>query len=310
MPSGFKTACAAPSRCGKPPNTGRTGPRARCAPRNTRNVPTFGRDASKLKQTRKLDKQTAEGELFARLWSKVETGEGFASKKDGSASTVMERALYVANYSRVSQCFPLADFPRDPPASQYEGVTSLWSALTDGIITPAQAIEIATRVHTNGAAHRERWSAHLANRLAYERAMLAESGGTAADKTGPEKGGACRCWASPGRYNGGWSYIQKVNKVSVTVLDNWGNGGANFTRTIPFDKLSAIMTAAEVEAAHRGSACGHRSAGFYLATHPHRNRANAKSRANRRKPSKPCASKLRLAWRSSPRRNCSSHRPT
>ena len=91
-----------------------------------------------------------------------------------------------------------------------------------------------------------RWLAHYANRLAYEKAILAADGGTVADKTGPEKGGACRCWASP---SGGWSYIQKVNKVSVTVLDNWGNGGGNFTRVIPFDKLTAVMTAAEVQAA-------------------------------------------------------------
>jgi len=68
-----------------------------------------------------------------------------------------------------------------------------------------------------------------------------------ADRTKPEKGGACRCWASP--RGGGWSHIKKVNRVSVTVEDNWGNGGANFTRTIPFDKLGAVMTAAEVQAA-------------------------------------------------------------
>lgn len=74
--------------------------------------------------------------------------------------------------------------------------------------------------------------------------MLADAGGTVADKTGPEKGGGCRCWASP---RNGWSYIQKVNKVSVRVLDNWGNGGGNFTRTIPFDKLLGVMTAAQVE---------------------------------------------------------------
>ncbi len=34
----------------------------------------------------------------------------------------------------------------------------------------------------------------------------------------------------------------------MTVLDNWGNGGRNFTRTIPFDKLALVMTAAEVQA--------------------------------------------------------------
>jgi phospholipid N-methyltransferase len=33
------------------------------------------------------------------------------------------------------------------------------------------------------------------------------------------------------------------------VLDNWGNGGGNFTRTIPFDKCFHLMTAAEVQAA-------------------------------------------------------------
>ncbi len=44
--------------------------------------------------------------------------------------------------------------------------------------------------------------------------MLAEGGGTVADQNKPEKGGACRCWASP---RGGWSYIQKLNKVSVSV---------------------------------------------------------------------------------------------
>jgi hypothetical protein len=63
-------------------------------------------------------------------------------------------------------------------------------------------------------------------------------------QTGPEKGGGCRCWASP---HNGWSYIQKVNNVSVTVLDNWGNGGGNLTRTIPFDKLEDVMTAAQVQ---------------------------------------------------------------
>ena len=90
-----------------------------------------------------------------------------------------------------------------------------------------------------------RWAEHYKNRLAYERAMLADAGGTVAQRTGPEVGGGCQCWASPG-HGAGWSYIQKVNKVSVTVLDNWGNGGPCFKRTIPFDKLRRILPAAEV----------------------------------------------------------------
>lgn len=89
----------------------------------------------------------------------------------------------------------------------------------------------------------DRWLAHIVNRLAYERAMLADAGGTVADRTQPEKGGAVRCWASP---RGGWSYIQRVNRVSVTILDNWDNHGPNFRRTIALDKLQGVMSAAEV----------------------------------------------------------------
>jgi protein-L-isoaspartate O-methyltransferase len=74
--------------------------------------------------------------------------------------------------------------------------------------------------------------------------MLDDQGGTVAEQTGPEKGGAVRCWTFRG-----WSYIQKVNKVSVTVLDNWGNGGANFTRTVPFTDLKGVMTKSAVNAA-------------------------------------------------------------
>ncbi|WP_459203491.1 DUF3560 domain-containing protein (plasmid) [Ralstonia pseudosolanacearum] len=106
-----------------------------------------------------------------------------------------------------------------------------------------EALPIAVKSLSARVEWANRWIAHIDNRLAYERAMLAEAGGTASDKVAPEKGGACRCWASP---SGGLSYIVKVNKVSVTVLDNWGNGGENFTRTIPFDKLGALMSAAQV----------------------------------------------------------------
>lgn len=112
-----------------------------------------------------------------------------------------------------------------------------------------------------------RWLAHYENRLTYERAMLEADGGTATDRKGPEKGGAVKCWASP---RGGWSYIQKVNKVSVTVLDNWGNGGANFTRTIPFDKCFHVLSAAEVselKASGRLIEDSHKT-GFFVAGEP------------------------------------------
>jgi protein-L-isoaspartate O-methyltransferase len=111
-----------------------------------------------------------------------------------------------------------------------------------------EALSMATSAKRATVANAQRWIDHLSNRIAYERAMLDEQGGTVTEKTGPEKGGAVRCWCAPG--NGrGWAYIQKVNKVSVSVLDNWGNGGANFTRTVPFTDLKGVITKAEVDAA-------------------------------------------------------------
>jgi phospholipid N-methyltransferase len=186
-----------------------------------------------------------------------------------------ERARMIANFGRMDtyRAYPLADYPRNPPASQYEGQMSMWSALGDkpeeAIVKPEQARLLSCRSCVWIIRRANRWIAHLENRLAYERAMLDESGGIATDRVKPEKGGACRCWASPG-HGRGWSIIQKVNRVSVTVLDNWGNGGKNFSRTIPFDQLKAVMSKAEVEAKRAAglltdSANG---LGFFLAEMP------------------------------------------
>ena len=102
----------------------------------------------------------------------------------------------------------------------------------------------AMEAHQRHCEQAVRWLEHTRMRLAYERAMLQADGGLPSDRILPEVGGGCRCWASPRE---GWSFIQRVNKVSVTVLDNWGNGGPCFRRNIPFDKLAAIMAAAEVQ---------------------------------------------------------------
>ncbi len=183
---------------------------------------------------RKREKAMKEAETFIALWQ--------SDKLD------LAMAKYIANRDHISKEFPLAEYPRPEGASTYEGMMSLWSALEDGIIDHTQAREIAVRVHTRTIKWSQRWIAHYDNRLSYERVMLAEIGGTVADRKKPEAGGGCVCWASP---HGGWSFIRKVNKVSVTIEDNWGNGGGNFRRTIPFDKLSGIMTAGEVEAARK-----------------------------------------------------------
>ena len=97
--------------------------------------------------------------------------------------------------------------------------------------------------------------------------MLAEDGGTLADQNKPEKGGACRCWAFP---SGGWSCIQNVNEVSVSVLHNYGDGGAAFSLTVPFDKLTSIMSAAAVVQKRSAGLVieSDKGIGFYLAPSP------------------------------------------
>jgi hypothetical protein len=141
----------------------------------------------------------------------------------------------------------------------------------------------------------DRWIAHIDNRLEYERVMLADAGGIAAERIAPEKGGACRCWASP---RGGWSYIQKVNKVSMTVLDNWGNRGANFTRTIPFDKLGALMSKTQVEEKRAAGLLAESAdkTGFFISMKNRNGRR--RGRPGNQPRSTPCARRCATACRS------------
>lgn len=111
---------------------------------------------------RKNVKANAEAQRQLELW--------------GVEPLTMERALAITNRCHVSACFPLAKYPRELPASQYEGSMSLWSALDGGIITAEQARDLAVPCHQRGILWRNRWLEHYGFRLEYERAMLAESG--------------------------------------------------------------------------------------------------------------------------------------
>ncbi len=93
--------------------------------------------------------------------------------------------------------------------------------------------------------------------------MLEQSGGTAADRKRPEKGGAVRYWRSRA-YE--WSFIQRVNKVTVTVHSTW-DGVKTYRTNVELDKIKAIMTKAEVDAAREaGRLMVHDSGvGFFLA---------------------------------------------
>jgi hypothetical protein len=145
--------------------------------------------------------------------------------------------------------FPLSEYPRpegSPAFLMSEDSIQMCTALERGLVDFEKAHELVVGLHQGYAERARRWADHYEMRLVYERAMLKASGGTMADRTKPEKGGAVQCWVSP---RGGWSLIAKVNKVSVTVMQKANYGGKFYAVNMPLDKLSAVMTAAEVSAA-------------------------------------------------------------
>lgn len=210
-----------------------------------------GLEADKRKQERYVQ----QAELWLKLWTEC------ANEQSKELQAII--ALRVAGMCHLH--LPRKEGDREDFAHTPTAYDALQNSYPN-LYAPRsveEIVNVALKTYPRSIAHHGRWLAHYENRIAYERAMLAESGGTAADQTHPEKGGACRCWASP---RGGWSYIQKVNKVSVTVLDNWGNGGGNFTRTIPFDKLTAVMSPAEVQEKRQAGmlAESHDKRGFFI----------------------------------------------
>jgi phospholipid N-methyltransferase len=221
---------------------------------------------------RKVERSIAGHSQRFRLWSNVLSPDSL-KRKDGQPSTLRERVLYLANNCHYSQCFPLADFPRDPPASQYEGQMGLWSAVDGNVISPEQARDIALKLYSDdGSRCPRRWLEHYDFRLAYERAMLGAAGGTATDQKRPEVGGAIlgSVW---GPDRGAWAYIQKVNKVTVSLLHTWNRGsGRVFRQNVPMTDIadaSRIMSRAEVEAARAAGRVrdimeGAKALGFHL----------------------------------------------
>ncbi|MDP2374395.1 DUF3560 domain-containing protein [Reyranella sp.] len=145
-----------------------------------------------------------------------------------------DRAVAISNSDEchVSRCFPLADFPRDPPASQYEGTMGLWSALTGGVITFEQARDIACRAHTYSAARADRWLAHFELRLGYERAMLNEQLGIEGSESNGmgarfdfKAGGRILT----GRRGGEWVVILRVNTTAGAINSLTTTAPASYT---------------------------------------------------------------------------------
>ena len=185
---------------------------------------------------RKQERYQQEAELWLKLWTEC------GNEQDKELQAVIAlRVAGMCNLHLPRKAGDREDFPHTPTA--YNALQNSYPNLY-APRTVEEIVKVALDTYPRSIAHHGRWLAHYENRLAYERAMLAESGGTVADRNRPERGGACQCWVRRGQ----WIEILKVNKVSVTVADNWGNGGPDFTRTIPFHQLKAVLSKAEYDA--------------------------------------------------------------
>jgi phospholipid N-methyltransferase len=111
---------------------------------------------------RRAQRAAERAETFGRLWERLQDSTSLI-RRDGAPSTFLDRALHLANLGAGCRF-------------------GMWSDLRDGKITPEDAQREALTTCSQIAARARREVAHCENRLAYERAMLAESGYVAPPK--------------------------------------------------------------------------------------------------------------------------------
>lgn len=176
-------------------------------------------------KTIEADKRKTERELQdlderARLWSLVDKPEAWKTREDGSIASREERAHQIA--SRVSYAHVITQGGRSWTA--YDLLRPEAERAADAPrLTIDEILQRMEKVRANTKAHYLRWLNHYTNRLEFERAMLAEQGGTAADKYNLEVGGQIL-------RRGEWLTILKVNRQSVTVSGHWST-------TVPHDEI-------------------------------------------------------------------------
>lgn len=147
----------------------------------------------------------------------------------------MDRALALANYSRIYRSFPLAEYPRALPASQYEGQMGLWSALSEGVVSIEQAALLAQEALQERLARARRWLHHTEGRLAYERAQLEEQGGATAARFEFVRGGQVLARDE-------WLTILRINKGAGGAIVSLTTSAPRFMGTaaqfrVPVEKV-------------------------------------------------------------------------
>ncbi len=145
---------------------------------------------------RKQEKYISESEKYLKLWSR----EGLTQ----------EQAIEIANYCRLNMPRKEGDredFNQNPSA--YTVLTNSYSSL----YAPRSLEEVIThalKTYPREIAHHTRWLNHFDNRIEYERAMLDEQGGLAADKFDIKPGGRVLV-------RNEWMVVIRVNKAGGKI---------------------------------------------------------------------------------------------
>lgn len=156
-----------------------------------------GLESDKRKQERNIEEATK----WLNAWSRP--------------GLTLEQAQDVANYCHLTLPRKEGDRP------DFDGNPSAHTAITNSFPnlyaprTLAEVVEHAQKVYPRVIAHAQRWLDHYENRIAYERAMLNEAGGLAAERFTIEVGGRVLV-------DGEWVAVLRLNKsggrvVSLTV---------------------------------------------------------------------------------------------
>ena len=180
-------------------------------------------------EKRKHSKELKKAETLRGDWARVDDPTWLKRKTEGAPVTNHERALFIATLDYLSHIFTLAEYPRDLPASQYEGSRGLHNALKDGTCTAEQAQAIALHMHGMAVVHHSKWLDHLTFRLEYERAMLGDSGGIAADQFDIEPGGHVLT-------EGEWVTVLRVNRKGGDIVSLSTN--RLFVSVVGIEKIS------------------------------------------------------------------------
>ena len=180
-------------------------------------------EAAARKQRRESDQQAT----LAKGWR--------LAMAESDPDKALQIAKQVADHCHIHRCFLKVDFPK----SEYEGSQSLWGALDKGIIDAKQAAEIALESYARVEEWRDRWAAHYDNRLAYEKAMLGEQGGLAADGFDLQVGGQVLV-------DGEWITIIRLNKKDGQIVSVSTN--ARYVKVKPIENIKGYRPPSEEQA--------------------------------------------------------------